>query len=339
MCHIMESSSFELDAFGPALPLAVQPERMHQQLDLQQLPVMRYPSVGVPDSPYQCPSSQSPQLFQQPSDADRLDFLEPLSRTTRQLPVPASRSLADATHDWAQASAWNPGCLDMCSSPMVQGISHGGLDANRDSSALSRKRPQALALEVDSEESDGWSDDGMDLEGLASSLGGLGMAAAAPSRVMVRVRINDRTELGVRVNMMQEDWTLRELMQQVEHDSKVALYCGRGAQLHAVRHGSKGEQLLYQPGVMDTRHKTLGELNIGSHCIQPCLSVYYKDNTRSRKTRPSPLSKLRHEARSQPWQTNAVKKKAISKCTRKHKTHSVMDRCIVSNNVYSPYHD
>ena len=41
------------------------------------------------------------------------------------------------------------------------------------------------------------------------------MAAAAPSRVMVRVRINDRTELGIRVNLMQECWTLRELVDQV----------------------------------------------------------------------------------------------------------------------------
>ena len=78
-------------------------------------------------------------------------------------------------------------------------------------------RPRPLTIEIDDESDDDWSEDeSMDLlDGLATSLGSLQMAAAAPSRLMVKVRINDKTELGVLVQLADERWTVRELVQQV----------------------------------------------------------------------------------------------------------------------------
>ena len=77
--------------------------------------------------------------------------------------------------------------------------------------------PRPLTIEIDEESDEGWSEDeSMDLlDGLATSLGSLQMAAAAPSRLMVKVRINDKTELGVLVQLADERWTVQELVQQV----------------------------------------------------------------------------------------------------------------------------
>lgn len=109
---------------------------------------------------------------------------------------------------------------------------------------------------------------------MTSLVGSMDALTCAVETVTIQVRVEpNNVELGVQLQMP-GGWTLGQMIERVDKDSKMAIYRRRGVQL--VSAGSHGRPL-YNLQDVDARKQKLSELNISPATRHPCLNLVYRN--------------------------------------------------------------